>query len=371
MLVSLAVAAVGQGGVSSGKPDDMRLRLADLPAGYQVDTEGGCGPLLPYEGTPADLAPFLRSTRPNGCEFEFDRNWTTSRHGTTPALVETGIVVFSSPADAQAAFARRSLFIRYLLHATNTHEFPRLGVGIGDESRLIGAGDVLIRGQAGRGMALVSRQSAVLSIVLAGGGGTAATVIDLAKKQSRRIADPTPVAPGEAQRSPEVPLDNPRLPVSVVWLGRTFAAPRGLRLRLFQADAAEQPFGPGGVVKMDYQATSGRPLAGLHLDLWTPVAFNTFSKTRLGRLVWSSPCAKRKRVGLHTGFALLYGGYSRPASPPCPTTVPNHYLAHVYFKGVVAAVDTPYCFCCAGLPRNDPFNSFSGLEAVVRALRPR
>ncbi len=370
VLVAVAVVATGSSRASTGKPGEMRLRLADFPAGYQVDSESGCGPLLAYEGTPPALAPFLRSAQPNGCKFEFDRNWTTSSPGATPAVVESAAVVFSSARDARAAYARRLLFIRYLFSTAAKPAAPRTSVKIGDESVLLTVDDVLVQGQIGEGSAVVSQQGPVLSIVLVG-DGTPANALDLARKQSAHIARPTPVSPTETQRSKDVPLDNPRLPVPVYWLGRTFAAPHGLRLQLFEAYAGERSSGPGQVVKMDYQATEGRPRAGLTLDLWTPGTFASFSKTRLGRLVWASPCAKLVRVALESGYALLYGGYARATGSACPATAPDHYLAHVYFKGVVAAIDMPYCFSCAGLPSTDPFNSFAGLEAVVRALRPR
>jgi hypothetical protein len=284
--------------------------------------------------------------------------------------VESAVVVFSSTRDARAAYVERSLFIRFLFSAAVRGAIPRPRSRVGDESALLTVDDVLVQGNVGDGSAVVSRQGLVLSIVLVG-GGTPANALDLAKKQSAHIAHPTPVSPGEAQRSKEVPLDNPRLPVTVYWLGRTFAAPHGLRLELFDVYAGERSSGPGQVVKMDYQAMEGRRRVGLTLDLWTPSTFASFSKTRLGRLVWASPCARHVHVALGSGYALLYGGFSRATHPPCPAAAPDHYLAHVYFKGVVAAVDMPYCFSCAGLPPNDPFNSFAGLETVVRALRPR
>jgi hypothetical protein len=46
-------------------------------------------------------------------------------------------------------------------------------------------------------------------------------------------------------------------------------------------------------------------------------------------------------------------------------------IAHVYYGKVVVAVNMPYCYACAGVGRPGPYNTVSGIETAVRALRIR
>jgi hypothetical protein len=159
----------------------------------------------------------------------------------------------------------------------------------------------------------------------------------------------------------------------VYWFGRSFDAPGPLpKLRL--AAATVLGTGPGDAVKLDYGGTTHGRVVGVTLDLWEPAAWARFKRTRLGRLVWDSPCAHETTVRLASGHAEIFAGYgaSRPLARPCPATPPDRVLAHVYLPGVVVAVDMPYCYACAQAPSvRDPFETVAGMTAVARSLERR
>jgi hypothetical protein len=47
-------------------------------------------------------------------------------------------------------------------------------------------------------------------------------------------------------------------------------------------------------------------------------------------------------------------------------------LAHVYLRGMVVAVDMPYCYGCAGPPvLRNPYETVAGMTAIAKGLRVR
>jgi hypothetical protein len=140
------------------------------------------------------------------------------------------------------------------------------------------------------------------------------------------------------------------------------------------------------------------------IDLWERSAWERFLRTRLGRLVWDSPCTRATTEELPDGHAVIYAGHAQAVALPgaiprgqadaragdqpdrsiraepsdgygvrCPDLPFDRYLAHVYLGDVVASVNLPYCFACARRPTAaaDPYNSREGMEALVRGLRSR
>ena len=115
-------------------------------------------------------------------------------------------------------------------------------------------------------------------------------------------------------------------------------------------------------------------MVGLTLDLWTPGAWQRFRRTLLGRLVWDSPCARKTVVDLPGGHAEIFAGYGtrRPLERPCPDRPPDRVIAHVYLRGVVVAVDMPYCYACAShIGARSPYETVAGMTAIARGLRVR
>ena len=178
---------------------------------------------------------------------------------------------------------------------------------------------------------------------------------DLAEKQRHRIESPSEPA---KQDDRTVGLDDPAIAVPVYWLGLEFEADGLPKLELYRGDNLGGS-GPGDEVKIDYSGDK----SSTTLDLWKPDRWEQFKRTRLGRISWDKPCARRSRLNVRGGRAEIYGGYSRGCSGE-----PDHWLAHVYYPDVVVAVNMAYCYSCGGRPATDPYNSRRGMEAVVRGL---
>jgi hypothetical protein len=359
--VGLAVLA-GCGGDSDGpgapdlsNPAEMMLRLSDLPRGYGQGDDRGCGQFGSTEGASPGLDEFLRETRPHGCTTEFRYVW-----GKRGRSVQSALLVFATPEAARRGWAVRGELFRYLA-----------GVFISVESGADDPGDDAARfdskGLNDPGVGVVWRDGRLLSVVyeegITGDQGRQFAA-DLARKQDAHIRSPEPVPEAEAERDREVGLDDPAIAVPVYWLGREFEPEGFPKLELDEGIRLARGGGPGNDVKIDYSGEG----ATLYLDLWNPAAWDAFKKTRLGRMVWDSPCARRTDVALDGGHATIFGGYG---SGGCPESEPDHWLAHVYLDGVVVTVNMPYCYACGGRSASDPYNSRRGLEAVVRGLRRR
>ncbi len=107
------------------------------------------------------------------------------------------------------------------------------------------------------------------------------------------------------------------------------------------------------------------------LGLWKPEVWQRFTRTRLGRLVWTQRCARTSRVPVAAGYAVVFAGYTRPPKR-CGSRRPNRYLAHVYLGSAVVSINIPFCFRCVYRGRgSDPYDSAAGMRRIVKSLRLR
>ena len=327
------------------EPAAMMLRLGDLPAGFRYGDDRGCADVWSTEGRETELDEMLIETRPRWCLGDFAREW-----GGPPRVAQTTLFLFETDEDAKRAWElRKHLFASFGRILITTERGSEDAV-VFDSNGLqqLGAGEAWREGRL------------VVAVYEEGLSGKVGRefAADLAAKQRERIE--TPSDPVE-EDDREIGLEDPAIAIPVYWLGREFE-PAGLpKLELDRA-AHLRGEGPGNEVKIDYQSDSG----GVNLDLWKPEAWRTFKTTRLGRMIWSSQCARRSELSFEGGRAEVYGGYSQGCDGE-----PDHWLAHVYYDEVVVAVNMAYCYSCGGRPASDPYNSREGMEAVVRGLRRR
>ncbi|MFN2472250.1 MAG: hypothetical protein ABR583_14950 [Gaiellaceae bacterium] len=121
-------------------------------------------------------------------------------------------------------------------------------------------------------------------------------------------------------------------------------------------------------MKLDYAPSGGA--TAVTLDLWEPAAWARFRETQLGQVLWSSACTKATPVRSDGRRATIYAGYASDPGSPCPSRPPDRFLAEVRTGGFVVAANMPYCLTCTMGPPG-PYNSRTGMEAVVRGLRLR
>jgi hypothetical protein len=375
LLIALAATglAAAPAHASSG-PENLTLRLGDLPPGYLVGDDSGCGLYLAGEGSPRALTG-MRRHRHRSCMSQFEQLWVSPGTPAGPPLVESDAIRFATDAGAVAAFEVARPLVAYALGLRGGSLVPRpAGVAVGHSTVVFGTDDALVRGRPRRpGAVVVWRSGRVLSLVFAAGQPVPASeqaALALAQVQQARILAPTPLGPRDNDDR-EVALDNPGLGIAVHWLGRRFRPPG--RLPALTMTGSFGPLsrvsGPGWRAELDYEA--GRRGARLKLGLWKPRAFARFKRSKLGRLVRGQRCARATRLELPGGRAVIYGGYT---SPPrrCAGRLPDRFLAHVFLNGVVVTVNIPFCFCSVrGARGHDPWDTLRGMRAVVENLRPR
>jgi hypothetical protein len=356
---TVLIAASGCGGsqhsgvTPSADPQALVLRTEDLPRGYQYGDDTGCGGVSANEGDWPKLRPLFAEERPDACMIQLEWAW----RGQAPLSrgVTSAAYRFRDEDGARRGFdARDELFSFTASLDVRASE----GFRLGDEAELVRG-----HGLNNPATGVVWRTGPVVAVLVVEPADEAA-VKQLAEKQNERIQSPlsSPVRP---VNDAEVELDDPSLELPVHWLGRTFDPPGRLpRLDLDLARIGGD--GPGQSVQLGYAG-------GVTLDTWTPHAWARFSRTRLGRLIWDSPCARKHVVQVTGGHAELFEGYGapNPVERPCPQSPTDRAIAHVYYGRVVVVVNMPYCYMCARPAGHNPYNSVAALEKVVRALRLR
>ena len=346
------------------------LRLSDLPPGYLVD-DAGCG--LDLENAPPTLAQIIRTELPDDCGIEFF-------HRRRVPTITAGVLAFKTPEGASKMFADRLELLRHETGVEQLTEQPQSGIG--DEARAYVSPDALTQGRVGDrapGSAIAWRRGTVVGYVLVAAPTkrrASRIAHRLAIVQDGRIRKPTPLRPRDDDDS-EVWLDDPRLHVPVYWPGHRFAPRRGLPpLRLFQSFGPPEPgsgdyLGKRASLEYDIQGSS---VSAVVLELWRPGAWRRFKRTRLGRQVWGSRCARARHLRLRRGRAVIYSGFARtPRHKRCPARPFDAFVAHAYFKRVVVPINMPNCIDCAGgvTGRAAPYNSVNGMTALARGLRLR
>ncbi len=412
-------------------PEDLLLRLSDLPPGYLIGDDSGCGPWYSTEGSSAEVEEFLYGRWPGVCIREFEQ-YTDSRPSDQPPLIESLVIIFGGGEDAELGLAAAGLLIPQLSQ-TGSADWREMQAS--DGSSLLRAQGAYVRtSDSTEAYAAVRRDENVVSIVIvAGVDGLAGeqAALDYLAKQHERLTTPTTARADELDDL-EVPLDRPNLAVPVYWLGRTFEP--GGDLPSLELVASWGPLKPGGGpgwnVELDYSS-------GVKIGIWERESWAAFKATDFGRAVWDAPCAELTLLAVDGGRAEIYGGHvghiveglpvapaiqarpvapgSGPASPAttatsgggpglageptstgnatvsptdpssladafplpdwysepdasnCPEDGPDRYLAHVYFDDAVVTVNIPFAW--PDIKRSGAPDPYNCLEGMAAVAR--
>lgn len=361
LLAVAAVAALSSAGATERgfRPEERVLRLHDLPPGYMVGDDSGCG--VGTENAPPRLAKVVVRTLPEACVFEYERRYSVSGMGPDPELVRSLALIAPDRRGAEEGVAVARELLEYELGGDLTRVPTTLSVG--EDTRLFHDRDALVGGTLGHdATALLWRDGRFLAAIYAAGETEAendAAAVRLADVQKLRLADPTPYT--EAERDDTmVPIEDPNLRFPVYWLGETFR--------------------PGGSLPSSpvlYAAVSpGRPMEQIELAYswvllasWSRRDWRHYSRSPVGRLIWTWHCTRSERVDLPDGRAEIFAGYSKDYAN-CPRRPPTNYIAHAYIDQTVITVNIPIGLLGTA-PEFGPFESTRGMKAVVRALRQR
>ena len=341
---------------AAAAPEDLPLRLSDLPPGYVVDDQPGCNLALTGE---EDTPPAVdRLLEPLGCDATFTRRWAPRGEPLGATEIESIVWPYEDAALAATMLEQGRALTAYAWGVPRRSLRRRPGPALGVPwTRGFATDDALVRGRSGPGFAVLWRTGTALSLVTVGARSARvaeATAFALARLQQGRILAPTPLSPADNDDL-EVPLDDPGLGVPVVWLGRTAQPDPTLPPLAFDEVLAGS--GPRGLrATLRYGAVT--------LGLWRPRGFDRFLRGRVGRLVRTQRCARVER----RGGVVIIGGH---ADPPrrCGRRPRDVWWAYVRSDDVVVAINQPICvFCVDG---GGAYASPAALKAVIAALRRR
>lgn len=337
---------------SSANPRQYVLQPRDLSRGYEYGDDTVCGYPDASEGDWPKLEPLFAEERPNSCIMELQWVW-----GVEPPYtrgVASAAYVFRDADSARRAFEARN---ELALYTASLSVEETKSVELGNEAKQL-------RGQGLNNPAsgIVWRYGNVVAIVIVEPTKDKAAR-ELAKKQQARLKRPSTSVPKQPENDPELRLDDPGLKLPVYWLGRSYDPPNDLPPLKLESSRVGGG-GPGQSIQLWYN--------GVTLDTWRLDAWRKFRHTRLGRLIWDSPCARKTVVDVEGGRAEIFEGYAAPypVKRPCPRQPPNRLIAHVYYEKVVVAVNMPYCYQCA-TPSTGPYGTLAAMKILVRSLHPR
>jgi hypothetical protein len=364
---------------TSTKPLERLLRLHDLPGGYHVletaSTEIqlpsiGCESIHPVDPKPR-LARFIARYSPSGCLAIYSRVFETPGQP-GPQMAASGAMVLPSVEAAEVALASSRELLSHLFGGEVLREVPAPET-VGDASRLFDFNTEFILGLEEPSAIFVWRSGNVVAAVFAAESAprpSEQTAIELAKLQQLHVAAPTPYTPQEADDS-EVGLEDPALEVPVYWLGKRFAARRGLpTLHLYDSASTTEPRISSSRAFLFY--TDRRDLEradGVFLSLWTPRQWRRL-KASGKSLAGTLHCERSRKLDLPAGRAVIYSGYEG-RQVECGSRLPRKFSARIYLPGVVVTAETTsICALCFG-PGKSSYNSFKGMATVARNLQLR
>jgi hypothetical protein len=338
------------------------LRLHDLQIGYQGGLE--CAPIERAEEPPSKLTQFIKDFKPQGCAAAYVRLFAVGGEEPDPPVVGSAVLQARSGAEAEAALAVLPLLIARIDDGHPPEEVAPTET-IGETTRLFHLAELETEDpRADQASALIWRSGNVLAGVLVIGASSAANdriAAIYAQRQQAHIETRTPYTAAERDNR-EVVLDDPHLPVDVLWLGHTFRPAHGLRAANLLSSYRADGRGDEPELNLSYGGE-------LTLESWTRPGWQRHRRTPVGRLVRTWGCTKATTIQVPGGHAIVYAGYGADFAT-CPQRQPNAFLADVYRGRTVLTVDAPICLRCAVLSHG-AYNSLHGMKAVVRSLRPR
>ncbi|MFL5834616.1 MAG: hypothetical protein ACJ76B_11660 [Solirubrobacterales bacterium] len=375
-LVLLAATAAPAASEPSGKllagSEETALRLHDLPPGYLLGDDGGCGPLGPggEEGEPSGKLQrrylrWLVRHRPEGCLYQYEQVFKVPGLGPAPPLVEVETVNTPSEEAAAVGFALiMDLIERYQPRADRgTVAVPPNGV----EARLLHSKNFLVDGKPNRpGTVLIWQSGTLISYLQAAGMGPRRNdraALAFASIQQGRLEHPTPYTEAE-QDDTEVRLDDPGLKAPVYWVGRAFAPGAGLPAATLEEAFDVKP-GRGGPAGQKWSLSYD----GFTLDLWTRASWKRFARSRLGRINLEARCTASQSLPLAGGSATIFATYEGRFRK-CPAREPDRYYGIARVGGMVVGVNLGLCLSCRG-GTTGAYGARRGVVAVLRALSLR
>lgn len=361
---------------------EMVLRLTDLPAGYmnQALVEGQedepyCARLTDPEDTPPKLARFVRRYHPRGCIGAYSSLYTVPGQEFAPPTVGTGVLALDSKRAADAGWSVVPVLLGRLMNDKVPREVAAPET-IARATRLFHSKEKVAPGREDARTAsfLVWRSGNTIANVLVVAASFAEgdrIAVELARRQQAHIRKPTRYT-GAERFDGDIPLDDPALQVPVYWLGLNFKPGHGLPSNRFFDGYAPEPYAPTGESSIGLEEAPGSVLGlryfNFHIDSWSAATWPLYLEAPVSRVLTAWNCTEAKAIALpNGGSATIYGGYRRDYRR-CPDKAPTAFTAWAEIGGMHIVVNSPWS------PTDifhTPYDSFAGMEAIVRALELR
>lgn len=361
------------------------IRLSDLPAGYSIGDDSGCGALTP-EGRPPALDAILGMNFPPVCSIELQR---PHRDQGPHSIVSAAVELPSVDTASQVMTVLPELGRRVIGTAIDLESEP---YDFEDGAAIMEFRDVNTQEE---GIVLGWRSGGRINLISVAGDAQPDILTftrGLADVQQKRAGKAEPLKPQDTDDR-TVALDRSDLGVQVYWLGLDFA-PAGLTQMTLHEAFGPMPAGssPGNKVKIDYRRADGdpRPDAGIHLAIWLPGDWNAFVGTELGDLSTQPPCGEPQVIQLSDRRIEIHAPGPETPRPPlaqpqvgtppqdsssgnpvsaAEVACPRNYVGLVSFSDAIVVINGINCFACGG--RGGGYDSAAGIEAIGRALQKR
>lgn len=369
LAVAFALLIAPSAGELVAGSEETALRLHDLPPGYRLGDDGGCGPSIPggEEGGPKGglekrLLKWTVRYWPEGCSYQYEQVFKVPGLGPAPPLVE--VETLNTPSEEAATEGFN------LINALVKRYEPEADHGVvtlspsGSKARHLRSRNFLVDGKAHQpGTVLIWHFGNLISYLEVAGMNPRRNdraALHFARIQQGRIEHPSPYAEAE-QDDTEVWLDNPALKFPIYWIGRAFQPAQGPPVELEYAYAGVAG-APGVKFELEYDEFG--------ISGWTRSSWKRFQPTVLGRLNLRRACVRETEVELEGGSAVVYAGYGRRRLRSCPKRPPDDYWAIAHLGRMVVGVNLTLCTGCLG-PSSGPEASLAGMKEILSALQVR
>ena len=350
------------------------LRLHELPPGYQVSDDSGCGSVGPLEG---DSTPLTRRYESwvfkywsEGCFYQYEQIFAVPGLGPAPPLVEAQTLNTPSEAAVSGGLKLYTAILNRFKEAQ-----PRRTVSIAPSvprAILVRLRNELVEGEIHRPATLLFwRFGKLVSYVEAAGMNPRdndSAAFHFAQLQQDRLEHPSPYTEAERDDS-EVRLDDPGLKFPVYWVGNPFQLSGRPPVELESAYTGNVG-PPGEKYQIDYELLE---VDGFQLDGWTRQSWKRYQRSALWKTNRPARCTQTTEVELDGGRAMVYGSYDREPPRSCPSGAPDRYYAIAHIGGMVIGVDLGNCLSCLPGAGSGPYASVRGMKAIVKSLviRPK